>query len=213
MQAFTYMQAKRPASPAATRQRLLEAAARVYGRDGLSGATTRAIAIEAGVNEVTLFRHFQTKDRLLAAVVGDAFGAEPSAKAVPVPPVTGDLRADLIQLARSYERLLIENMPLIRAMVGEIQHHGREHEKQVFKGVFRPLKEALVARLEEARATGRLRTDISADLLADLFGGMLFSGVMRRASKDIKLEYSATTYLEAAVDLVLNGAAAIPRKP
>lgn len=213
MQVVTYMQAKRPSSPAATRQRLLEAAARVYGRDGLAGATTRAIAIEAGVNEVTLFRHFQSKDGLLAAVVGEAFGAQPAGAAVPVPPVTGNLRADLLQLARSYERLLIENMPLIRAMVGEIQHHGRDHEKQVFKGVFRPLKEALVTRLEDARAAGKLRSDLSADLLADLFGGMLFSGVMRRASKDIKLEYSAATYLEAAVDLVLNGAAPAPRKP
>ena len=78
-----------------TRQRLLDAAARVFARDGLTGATTRAIAREAGLNEVTLFRHFQTKERLLAAVVGQNFGPG-SARAQPAPiPETGDLRADL----------------------------------------------------------------------------------------------------------------------
>ena len=61
-----------PARPADTRTRLLEAAARVFAKSGLAGSTTRAIADEAGVNEVTLFRHFQTKDRLLAAEIGRA---------------------------------------------------------------------------------------------------------------------------------------------
>lgn len=207
------MPTKRASSPADTRQRLLDAASRVYGRDGLAGATTRAIALEAGVNEVTLFRHFQSKDRLLAAVIGENFGAQPSAAAVPIPAFTDDLRADLLQLARRYETLLTENLPFVRTMIGEIQHHGREHEKQVFKGVFRPLKEALVARLEAARSAGKLRSEVPADLLADLLGGMLFTGVIRRSSKEIKVDYSATTYLEAAVDLVLRGAAVEKRKP
>ena len=63
---------KTPASPTAAapaRDRLLAAAKLVFARDGLQGATTRAIAKEARVNEVTLFRHFQNKDRLLAEVM------------------------------------------------------------------------------------------------------------------------------------------------
>ena len=60
--------AKKRSAPA--RQRLLAAATTVFGRDGLEGATTRAISREAGVNEVTLFRLFQSKENLLAAVVG-----------------------------------------------------------------------------------------------------------------------------------------------
>ncbi len=39
-----------------TEQRILDAAMRVFGRDGVSGATTREIARVARVNEVTLFR-------------------------------------------------------------------------------------------------------------------------------------------------------------
>ena len=51
--------------PADARARLLEAAARLYARGGESGATTRLISEEAGVNEVTLCRLFGSKTALL----------------------------------------------------------------------------------------------------------------------------------------------------
>jgi AcrR family transcriptional regulator len=47
------------------KNRILAAAARVYSQHGFRGATTRLIATEAGVNEVTLFRTFGSKAGLL----------------------------------------------------------------------------------------------------------------------------------------------------
>ena len=47
------------------RCKILDAAARVYAQVGWRGATTKRIAEAAGVNEVTLFRHFGSKDTLL----------------------------------------------------------------------------------------------------------------------------------------------------
>src|ERR1019366_1179360 len=97
MQVSTYMATlprvirRRP--PA--RQLLLSAAARVFARDGLDGATTKAISREAGVNEVTLFRHFGTKERLLEAVVGSAFGPGPAAVDRGLAEGRRSLRADL----------------------------------------------------------------------------------------------------------------------
>ena len=195
-------------SVADTRGRLLAAAARVFARDVLSGDTTRAIAEEARVNEVTLFRHFRTKDGLLAAVVGENFGIPATGHQAPLPEPTADLRADLLALGRHYETLLTDNLPLVRTMIGEIHHHHRDHERQVFRAIFRPVKAALVTRLEAAQAAGGLRNEFAPDLLADLLGGMIFTGVIRRASKDIKLGYSASTHLAAAVDLTLRGATA-----
>jgi AcrR family transcriptional regulator len=203
---YLHMKATLPArSPAATRQRLLEAAARIYARDGLNGATTRAIAADAGVNEVTLFRHFKSKDRLLSAVVGHSFGEQPVASRPVIPAPTANLRADLILLARSYEKLLTENLPLVRAMLGEIHHHGRDCERQVFRGIFGPLKEALLARLRLGLDAGQLPADPDPEILEDLLGGMIFTGVLRRSLSHLKLSYSATAHLEAAVDLVLRG--------
>ena len=51
--------------------KLLDVAARVYGEYGFRGATTRRIADEAGVNEITIFRQFGSKESL----INDAFRA------------------------------------------------------------------------------------------------------------------------------------------
>ncbi len=193
-------------APSPTRQRLLEAATRVFARSGLAGATTRAIAEEAGVNEVTLFRHFQSKDRLLAAVVGQNFGPSSAAEAAPLPPATDDLRADLLALGQRQEKLFKDNLPLVRTMIGEIHHHHRDQEHQVFKSIFLPLKAATYHRIETAQAAGELTRDMRADVLGDLFGAMIFTGVLRRSGTHAKLDYSAANYLESAVELVLRGA-------
>lgn len=50
------------------RERIIEAATRVYSLHGFRGATTRLIASEAGVNEVTIFRIFGSKAALLNEV-------------------------------------------------------------------------------------------------------------------------------------------------
>jgi AcrR family transcriptional regulator len=70
-QASTYLLAERgaislpPPMSEEIRTRILVAAARVYAQYGFRGATTRLIATEAGVNEVTLFRTFGSKAQLL----------------------------------------------------------------------------------------------------------------------------------------------------
>jgi AcrR family transcriptional regulator len=51
------------------RERILEAAKRVYAQHGFRGATTRLIAVDAGVNEVTLFRTFGSKKALFEEVM------------------------------------------------------------------------------------------------------------------------------------------------
>ncbi len=56
------------------RDQLLAAAARVYAEGGYHGATTRRIASAAGVNEITLFRHFGSKDALLREALAQCQG-------------------------------------------------------------------------------------------------------------------------------------------
>lgn len=202
------MQEEPDSPPAPTRQRLLDAAARVFAREGLTGATTRAIASEAGVNEVTLFRHFQSKDRLIAAVIGENFGPQSAGAQLDLPPATDDLPADLTALAQCYATHLAENLPLVRTLIGESHHlHHSSHERSVFRGLFLPLKDAALARIALAQEAGQLRNDQRADVLSDLFFAMIFTGVLRRAAVQAKIEYTPAAYLAAAVNLFLDGAA------
>jgi AcrR family transcriptional regulator len=51
-----------------TEQKILDAALSVLVSRGYEGITTRRIAEAAGVNEVTLFRKFQSKENILREV-------------------------------------------------------------------------------------------------------------------------------------------------
>jgi len=53
-----------------TRQRITEAAVRMHTTVGPSEASLSAVAEEAGVTRLTLYRHFPTKDDLFAACMG-----------------------------------------------------------------------------------------------------------------------------------------------
>jgi AcrR family transcriptional regulator len=56
----------------ATRQRILEAATILFARDGWQDATTRAIALEAGIATGTLFNYFPTKEAIAAELIAEA---------------------------------------------------------------------------------------------------------------------------------------------
>jgi AcrR family transcriptional regulator len=185
------------------RQLLLSAAARIFARDGLEGATTRAISREAGVNEVTLFRNFGTKEHLLEAVVGSAFGG---AGRPPAGPGGGGraLRDDLFSFARRYEALLVANLPLIRTMIGEIHRHA-DCEHQALKGIFWPMRAALVERLRLARREREARPGLNPAVAADILAGAIFASVIRRSGRLRRREYGEKDYREACVEVFLKG--------
>ena len=51
-----------------TDEKIIQAAFRLIQKDGFDKATTKKIAAEAGVNEVTIFRKFETKGNLMEIV-------------------------------------------------------------------------------------------------------------------------------------------------
>ena len=59
----------RSSRKAATRTRLLEAAARVYARRGFNGATLDEVAAEAGFTKGAVYGHFGSKENLLLALM------------------------------------------------------------------------------------------------------------------------------------------------
>lgn len=100
------------------RDRLLTAAARLFAEAGSRGATTRRIAAEAGVNEITLFRHFGSKAALLSEALGRAAGAraEPCLPAEPVDP-----EAELLEWSRCGYGYLRASAAMLRTAMGEME--------------------------------------------------------------------------------------------
>jgi AcrR family transcriptional regulator len=195
---------RRPAS-----ERLLEAATRIFARDGLSGATTREIARAAGVNEVTLFRHFHTKENLVSAVAermcgsvsGEQFRPSPlSDRSVEWLESLQGVSAILAGFAKVYYGLLSEHLPLIRTFIGEIHRHHSQ-EECVIKSIFHPHRQQFMEQLQAAQDHGRIRKDVNLVLAADQLSGMIFTSVLRQ-SIFLPNDYTLEEYLAACVKMV-----------
>lgn len=52
-----------------TRERILNAAREVFSKKGYAGSTTKEISLVAEVAEITLFRHFETKNNLFCETI------------------------------------------------------------------------------------------------------------------------------------------------
>lgn len=98
--------------------KILAAAQRVYAEHGFRGATTRRIAEMAGVNEVTLFRIFGSKDALLEEAV------RPNATRREVAVLTdapADPEAELTAWVGAQLAFLRERRSLIRKAMSELE--------------------------------------------------------------------------------------------
>jgi AcrR family transcriptional regulator len=100
------------------RERILQAAARVYAQHGFRGATTRLIAIEAGVNEVSLFRTFGSKAALFEAMMQEHAAASPL-PALPEHP--GDPKAEITVWCAALLGHMREWRSIIRKSFGELE--------------------------------------------------------------------------------------------
>src|SRR4051812_28532575 len=115
MQVSTCMPTSASPKPNPTRQRLLDAAFSICAQRGLHAATTREIADSAQVNEVTLFRHFGSKEKLIAALFERSVAAQTEALS-DAEPDANDLVDDLHRYARRFNQMLFEHEPLIRTL-------------------------------------------------------------------------------------------------
>jgi len=77
---------KRQPDKAPPRERILQAARGLFYRDGINAVSVDAIASAAGTNKMTVYRHFSSKDELIAAYLdllaaeGEAVWAEARAR-------------------------------------------------------------------------------------------------------------------------------------
>lgn len=102
-----------------TRVALLRAGLELLAEKGYKGAITREIAARAGVSEVTLFRHFGSKETLLQEAIQKL--TPPIAQVLPKP--SSNLEADLLHLAQNYIQMLEANQGLLVRLLPELARH------------------------------------------------------------------------------------------
>jgi AcrR family transcriptional regulator len=101
-----------------TSRNILHAARDLFAEKGFSNITTRQIARRAGVNEVTLFRHFGTKAALYEAVF-DHFGSTSGVYASFEKDNNEPPEEVLLAFGLSLHAFFCRNEPLIRMEIKE----------------------------------------------------------------------------------------------
>jgi AcrR family transcriptional regulator len=191
-----------PSSPKQTKERLLEAAAQTFSREGIQGATTRQIAREAGVNEVTLFRHFKSKEQLLGAVVERGLASE-IALMNEHSSWKENLRESMEKYARHYYSHLQKKQAFARAFIAEGQVLP-ESMQTMIANVIRPVRERLIGILADAQKAGVLRSDVNVECALDAFKNTLYAGMLRQGAY-LPRSYSTEAYIDTVVDIFVRG--------
>lgn len=183
-----------------TRQRLMEAALRLFREHGYDAATVEQIAEAADVAKGTFFNYFETKEAILPALfewrlqeLAAALSPEHGAPDSPVARIKLALR-------------LMASDPLADRALAEQLFAAMAQQRQVPEAApAQPLIDLLAAQVCQAQEAGEIRADLDAVYLACVLRALFFQQMMlwHCGYRQAPLPQA----LDATVDLLLDGIA------
>ncbi len=187
-----------------TRTRILVAALELFSEGGFKSTTTKAIAGKADVNELTLFRHFGTKEKLFFSAIEYGIHPEEIKEFLNLVP-TEDLGADLISISHQLSQNMFKRAAIKKLMLVEAHRDlmlARNASQLPLK-----IKQLLIDYFQNAQNKGLIR-DIDTEVAAVVFFSFYFRSLVFRAflGKDVFL-YIDESVIEEFVDIFLNGVA------
>ena len=187
-----------------TREKILKAGLKLFSKKGYLGATTKEIAAEAGIAEVTLFRYFPSKKQLFKEVI-NTYSFLPKLKEIIKSYENSSYKEALEQIAFNFLKLLEENKDLIRIMHSEMQRYPVEIKK-IHDNVVESILSVLANYFKELQKKGIIR-EFNTELGARAFLGMLFSYFYVKEIKGQKDTSSEEVWnvVKSYVDFFING--------
>ena len=168
-----------PTRAKAKRDQIRQGAQRVFLQRGFAGASTDAIASEAGVSKQTLYAYYPNKETLLSGVLGHLIGEDPRNQ---LPPIEGmslgtseEVRWALGSLAQGLIASLMQPdyLALMRVVIAEtprLPQLGSLFKSAVPKQVLGNVSEIL----KTARAGG-IVGEVDTDSASRMFVGALLT--------------------------------------
>lgn len=192
-----------PQSEMETRTRILQAAQRLFARQGYDGTTTRDLAQAAGVAEGTLFRHFPNKKAILVEVATQGWVE-----------ILTDLLTELSEMC-SYKAVaqvmrrrmlnLHQNVDMLRVCFMEAQFHPdlREHIQSEVVDKMMDVAEAFFQTAMDRGVYRKMNPKVVARVFLGMFtiAGFSQDSVMGETASPKAMQEMA----EGLADIFLNG--------
>ena len=196
-----------PTPRKSTKARLIEAALDLFAERGVTETTTKAVAERAQVNEVTLFRNFGNKYRLLLAVIEDSAVFAKLVHGLIERASTKDNLAEFFQEYAKESLHTLDKAPdLVRSIVGEAGNYPRENRIALGKGLSQ-VNRYVADYLEKAIAREGFVSNLTPEQIVNLLNFILMGYfVMKSSCEDYLLwDDEQDNFLDSLVTLFLQG--------
>lgn len=184
-------------------ERILDAAMSVFAKEGYTGATTRKIAVEAGVNEVTLFRKFKSKENLLKVVIDkNREDAHTKLDSILLMEKNADVPTCLRTLGQNFMLYLEERMNFIIMLIAE----GRRRPEipEILSSIPNMMIEHLSEYFKEQIEKGNMRK-VNVQAAAFTYTGFIFQISLKMIKFNKKLQYEDQKALDDFIDIFTRG--------
>ena len=187
------------------RAQIVEVARRLFAEAGYRPTTTRQLARAAGVSDALMYRHFESKDDVLRAVVDRGLAGLAAMREAATAGQDQPLAERLTILGRAFLEVLDAQVDLLVLFVSE---HQLLADDARLVGFIDLAAGGLGAELAARAQAGEVRDDLDGYLFARSFMGSLVSFVLlqRALGMDRLHPVAAGDYLAGLVDLYVRGA-------
>jgi TetR/AcrR family transcriptional repressor of mexJK operon len=198
----------------AKRDQILDGARRVFLRDGFAGASTDAMAAEAGVSKRTLYAYYPSKEDLFVDILRKLTLENPQIRALESmeemsPKNHYEFRRDLLELAHKIITTMMQPdyMALLRTTIADT------HRFPQLGGLFRATvperaMSTFAVFIERVRERGMVRKDVNGDVAARMFVGPLLTyAVLNGLLVEGPPQPPGPEKIEEIVDLYMNAIA------
>jgi len=195
-----------------TKTRILDAAELLFARGGLEGASTEAIARQAGVSKTMLFYYFHNKEQLYLTVlkrVIESVMDEKRAGEIDAMDPADALRATIMDYFNiHYQRPTYAELTLREAMTYGGKYLERlKYDLPIFGQLMRIVRRGSAA--GEFRNVDPVKTTLSIIGMTKIF--FTFRKALERVwEQDVESEDRIAEWRDQMIDLVVNGVAICP---
>ncbi len=186
-----------------TRERILEAALRLFPRYGLHGTSIDQLAAEASVSPATIYWHFKDKEALIAAVI-ERFSVMPELQRLADLGSSGDPERDLCELGLRIIDVLGARVDMILVLLAEQARMPANSTPPLREPVMR-MWSLLMRYLDVQAQRGTLRSGLHPLLTVQAFVGPLFAYAMAQRIFGPDAVPPPDQAVEAFVDIFLHG--------